>query len=431
MPSPYFAHTPARSVPCLSTIDWQPLSEHLRAVAQLAKARAQIALPFDAADTVVRREFKELIHNLTYAAGFLHDLGKYRPGFQAKLLYETGLSTVPVPRQSTFHKEAGAAKASAAGNVFLAFAIAGHHGGMPDRTPLKELIRSEDVNSSAAQIWATARADLPELDGLVLQVKSPGDDWLGDCITRFVFSCLVDADWNDTSAYDRRARGLEPDAAPATFEPQVWLRRLEVFVRQRAEECQAKNPRLAAIRHEIFNSCREASLQAPGLFSLTVPTGGGKTLSGLAFALKHAAHHQLRRIIYVAPYLSILEQNANVIRSALQFDENAAEIFEHHSLREPMERAAEETDLGSAARKAENWDAPIVLTTSVQFFESLFANTPSQCRKLHNIARSVVILDECQALPPDLAAPTCAMLQSWANHFDCSIVLCTATQPAF
>jgi len=151
----------------------------------------------------------------------------------------------------------------------------------------------------------------------------------------------------------------------------------------------------------------------------------------------------MRRVIYVAPYLSILDQNADVIREALGFARRSLEVFEHHSLAEPvdwrsaMERETEPSDTEnetrrmSATRRAENWDAPIIITTSVQFFESLFANKPGPCRKLHNIARSVILLDECQTLPPGLVAPTCAMLEQLVQRLGCSVVLCTATQPAF
>ena len=165
----------------------------------------------------------------------------------------------------------------------------------------------------------------------------------------------------------------------------------------------------------------------PGLFSMTVPTGGGKTLSGLAFALKHAQQHGLRRIIYVAPYLSILDQNANVIRTAMGFGRDAMEVFEHHSLADPLDFQEQNLETMSASRLAENWDAPVVITTSVQFFEGLFANKPGRCRKLHNIARSVIVLDECQTLSPGLIAPTCSMLGQLSKHLGCSIVLCTAT----
>ncbi|HEX4144414.1 MAG TPA: DEAD/DEAH box helicase [Pirellulales bacterium] len=166
---------------------------------------------------------------------------------------------------------------------------------------------------------------------------------------------------------------------------------------------------------------------------MTVPTGGGKTLSALAFAFEHARRNNLRRVIYVAPYLSILEQNVREIRRALDVDATSAVVFEHHSLSEPLVHDDDIDAAQTSARlmRAENWDAPVVVTTNVQFFESLFANQPGRCRKLHNIARSVVVLDECQILPPHLIAPTCGMLNQWAQSAGSSLVLCTATQPAW
>ena len=185
-------------------------------------------------------------------------------------------------------------------------------------------------------------------------------------------------------------------------------------------------------REDVLNACLTAADQPPGLFSLTVPTGGGKTLSGLTFALKHAAAHGLRRVIYVAPYLTILDQNVRAIRAALQIEKDDPAVFEHHSLSEPPgDEDENETEREAAARRAENWDSPIIITTNVQFFESLFSNKPGRCRKLHNIAGSVILLDECQTLPPDLIAPTCSMLGQLASVLGCTVVLCTATQPAF
>ena len=211
------------------------------------------------------------------------------------------------------------------------------------------------------------------------------------------------------------------------------------FIDGRASSC--RQSFVAAARAEVLSAALNAAEEVPGLFTLTVPTGGGKTLSGLAFALKHAAKHGMRRVIYVAPYLSILDQNANVIREALGFERSASEVFEHHSLAEPVDMSdardgtggdlENETQLISSIRRAENWDAPLIITTSVQFFESLFASKPGHCRKLHNIARSVILLDECQTLPPGLVAPTCGMLAQLVKHLGCSVVLCTATQPAF
>jgi CRISPR-associated endonuclease/helicase Cas3 len=288
----------------------------------------------------------------------------------------------------------------------------------------------------AGAIWQTAIEDCPELSSALLSPPPLRDSFHADLFTRLVFSCLVDADWSDTAEHERKAKWFGPEPGPPRLDAENWLRQLLDFIAERAKAC---NPRIATIRDEILQACLEAAHLPPGLFSLTVPTGGGKTLSALAFALKHATAHRLadgqphfRRLIYVAPYLSIIDQNARVIRQALGAGNDEAAVFEHHSLAEPPgDEDANDTDREAAARRAENWDAPVIITTSVQFFESLFANKPSRCRKLHNIARSVVLLDECQTLPPDLVAPTCMMLKQVAAELGASIVLCTATQPAF
>ncbi len=271
---------------------------------------------------------------------------------------------------------------------------------------------------------------MPELAKLLLSGPPLRDDLQSDLFTRLLFSCLVDADWADTGAHDRAVKGLPPEPPLPILEPNLLLERLLEFIRQKAAAC--RDPIVARARTDVLIACLDAADWPRGLFSLTVPTGGAKTLSSLALGLKHAARHGLRRVIYVAPYLSILDQNANVIREALGFSRDSPEVLEHNSLSEPPgDQDKDDTFREAAARRAENWDAPIVITTSVQFFESLFSNMPSRCRKLHNIARSVVILDECQSLPPGLVAPTCAMLKHLVEEMGCTVVLCTATQPAF
>ncbi|MBI3408673.1 MAG: CRISPR-associated endonuclease Cas3'' [Planctomycetes bacterium] len=412
----FFAHS---GLDAAHFSDWQPLRDHLEAVAAGAQALAKCACPRD-----------PTIAAAAFAAGLLHDLGKYRCEFQSML------KGVSVQREKTYHKQAGAAKAASLKQAPVAFAIAGHHGGIPNKADLESLIKGESGQATCEAIWTQAVVDCAPLAKFALQENRLGG-LDADLLTRALFSCLVDADWADTAEHERRTRGKPAEPQPPSFDAPLWLQRVLENIKERAVTC--KDPKVGRVRDDVLQECLHAAERPPGLYSLTVPTGGGKTLSGLAFALKHAAVHSdnqnlplFRRFIYVAPYLSILEQNARVIRGALGLPSHAASVLEHHSLADPPgDEDREETDRAAAARRAENWDAPVVLTTSVQFFESLFSNKPGRCRKLHNIARSVILLDECQTLPPELVAPTCAMLRQLVQQLGCSIVLCTATQPAF
>ncbi len=251
---------------------------------------------------------------------------------------------------------------------------------------------------------------------------------------RMLFSCLVDADYLDTEAfYDRIALPGQPNhrsASRALETPSLHAlrERLDTYLSGFAADSDVNR-----VRADILAHTRQAAEHAPGLFSLTVPTGGGKTLASLAFALDHAIKYGLRRVVFVIPFTSIVEQNAAVFRSAFG-DLGEAAVLEHHSafVAAPLARSdAERYQAREKLRLAmENWDAPIIVTTAVQFFESLFAARPSQCRKLHNIAGSVVILDEAQTLPLKLLRPAVAAIDELARNYRSSIVLCTATQPA-
>ncbi len=374
-----------------------------------------------------------LLEPAAYAAGLFHDLGKYRPGFQRKI------QGIPVPDKTrTYHKQAGAAKALEYRQFGVAFAIGGHHGGLPSLSDLKHAANDNPAGRAAiSEFWEEAVADLPALADLRWTPTEVRDRLLLDLETRVLFSCLVDADWSDTADHDRKVKGWseEPSPPPLTEElAHRWLEGVLETIRGKAERCERTEVRQA--RADVLDVALAAAESPPGFFTLEVPTGGGKTLSGLAFALKHAARRGLRRIIYVAPYLSILDQNAGVIREALRVGADGIEVFEHHSLSDPFSDTDEgdeqqEDRRAAVVRRAENWDAPVIITTNVQFLESLFSNQPGRCRKLHNIARSIVILDECQAIPKDLLAPTCSMLGQWVEHLGCSIVLATATQPTF
>ncbi len=402
----YYAHTFGED-----QSQWQPLREHLENVAKLAEKFAREARPGD----------EELAH-AAYVAGLLHDLGKYRPEFQRMI---RGLQ---LKGQSTRHKQAGAAEARSTNHLDVSFAILGHHGGIPDAAGMAEGVNDGQRVAEAA--LPAAYLDFPELKTLDRgeAVTVRGMDF--DIRTRLLFSCLVDADWLDTSDFQSRRRGWGMPQPVVRLDAPLLLGKVLGYIGTRAGQC--RSPEVVRLRAEILAAAQNAARHLKGIFSMTVPTGGGKTLSSLAFALNHAAAHGLRRIIYVAPYLSIIEQNASVFRAALGDAENL--ILEHHSMVEPGQDGSthqDDTESETSQRLAENWDAPIVLTTSVQFYQSLFSNQPSRCRKLHNIAQSVVILDECQTLPPGFTAPTCAMLEQAAKYLGCSIVLCTATQPAW
>lgn len=410
----YFAHTIDGGL-----AKGQLLAEHLRNVAHGARRRVAEAMP----DRIG-------VANAAEAMGLLHDIGKYRDGF---IKYLQGSS---VPEDERHHKQAGAAWAESLELGSVVVAILGHHGGMPNSHEIDDSLAGLAGREAASKIRDRAVADCPEL-GMI----SPGlsDDFKDvgalkeELLTRLLFSCLVDADWEDTGHHERIAKGLPTDPTPTPFEAEVWLPKVLTHI---AGKAVGSPPGVVSeARADVLASSLQAAEHPPGLFSLTVPTGGGKTLSGLAFALAHAKKHGLRRIIYVVPYLSILEQNSQVIRAALGLGDDDPAVFEHHSLADrgkpsPTPNQTELTGLDDAARRAENWDAPVVITTNVMFFESLFSNEPRRCRKLHNIARSVIFLDECQNIPPAFLAPTFTMLKQLAEILGCSIVLATATQPA-
>lgn len=381
-------------------------------------------------------------------AGLLHDLGKYSAAFQKRLMGG--------PRVD--HSTAGAREAvrlygDAIGRV-LAFPVAGHHAGLADG------VRSGDRNSGDPrpldERLTTApglRDDTPPLDpiwkeeiGSLLPENKPAlpqfrghpdrKGFTPAFFIRMVFSALVDADRLDTEDYflgikgESDLRGGHPDLA-------TLAERLDSYLEKRIDEQVGESdPDVHALRQDVLTSARESAALAPGLFTLTVPTGGGKTLASLAFALAHAQAHGKRRVVYVIPFTSIIEQTAAVFRKALErASDEAPAVLEHHSTFDEGRLYDETSPMGrDAGRKLrlamETWDAPVVVTTAVQFFESLYSNRPSRCRKLHNLIDAVVILDEAQTLPLAQLRPCVAALDELARHYRASIVLCTATQPA-
>lgn len=418
----------AHSVENRSEDDWQSMTDHSRQVAALAGAHAA---KFGAAE-------------LGEAAGLLHDLGKYSDDFQRKL------------RGAAVRVDHSTAGARAAIETFagfkplghlLAYVIAGHHAGLANGASLQDRLDGRKYAIPAIGDW---RQELVISKTLPPPRIRPHSDkecrerrngFLLSVLTRMLFSALVDADRLDTEAFYVRAEGRK---APPRGEWQaldVLKSRLDQFMADKVLAARAADSqgqlRVNVERANVLAAARTKAALSPGVFSLTVPTGGGKTLAALIFALDHAVKHGLNRVIYVVPFTSIIEQTAAVFRETFG-PELAGHVIEHHSAfrEEEALRAMSQGDesslqAGERMRLAtENWDAPIVVTTSVQFFESLFSDRPSQCRKLHNIARSVVILDEAQALPLTLLRPCVAMLDELARNYATSIVLCTATQPA-
>ena len=351
-----------------------------------------------------------------YACGMLHDIGKYSLAFQDKIKNNSN--------RQVDHSTAGAKACFEKGGMysFMSYCIAGHHSGLPDygsssdpgNAPTlqgRKRKRIEDCGAYKSEIH------IPEIKTLPFDPKnSPDPDFSLSVFIRMLYSCLVDADFLDTEYFMKEGRTQRETGE----EPSVLLEKLKKHVAGWLlnEDTETVNGR----RTEILRHCFECGHKERGIFQLTVPTGGGKTIASLAFALQHAVENQMDRVIYVIPYTSIIEQNAAVFRKILG-EQNVLE--NHYNV---DYESTEELRLMQLA--SENWDKPVVVTTNVQFFESLFANKSSKCRKLHNIANSVIIFDEAQMLPTDYLKPCIAVMEELAANFDSSIVLCTATQPA-
>lgn len=408
----WYAHS-LRSDPDKSR--WQPLACHLNGVCRLSGERGK----------------KFGAERAAALAGMLHDLGKYTREFQVRL---EGSERVD-------HATAGAREIMSLASKpddrcvaeILAYAIAGHHTGMPDRCGDASLDeRLERQLPALDPVW---RKEIrPIADGLTPSSFQRCKDKLPYQLAffgRMVFSCLVDADFRDTEDFYARAEQRNIDRAWPRL-PEVVDDLISRFDRYMAEKrAAASDTSVNRLRAEILEHVRARAQAERGLFTLTVPTGGGKTLASLAFALEHAKRNGLERIVYAIPFTSIIDQTAKIFRHVLGKDI----VLEHHSSideeriddedRQHRREAAEKLKLAM-----EDWVAPVVVTTNVQLFESLHSNRPSRCRRLHNLANSVIILDEAQTIPLPVLKPCLAALDELARNYGASIVLCTATQPA-
>ncbi|GEO81854.1 CRISPR-associated endonuclease Cas3'' [Pararhodospirillum oryzae] len=404
----------AHSLPdTIDTTDWQPLAEHLSKAARLA---AGFAEPFGG-------------QRAAALGALLHDLGKYDPRFGARLRGST---------VSFDHARAGAAlvRALVPGSplsgwdpmiaALLAYVIAGHHGGLPDINALSE--RLKDWSAEALDpVW---QAEItPETSSLAPSLPLRSDKGhlpfqLG-FLGRMLFSCVVDADYRDTEAFYAKAAGTPIAREDGALAPvlDALIARFDAHLKK-LQDAAAPGP-VNEARAAILTHARAQAALDPGLFTLSVPTGGGKTLASLGFALDHARRHGHRRVIYALPFTSIIDQTAAIFREVLGADK----VLEHHSALD-TEAFARHEQRDKLRLAMEDWAYPVIVTTTVQLFESLFANRPSRCRKLHNLAHSVIVIDEAQTLPLDLLRPCVAAMDELAHSYKVSVVLCTATQPA-
>lgn len=434
---------------------WEPLEMHLDRVARgtptFPGARG-FAGKFGAAD-------------IGEHAGRWHDIGKFAPQFQSYLeASHAGRSA-----KSVDHSTAGALHAERSGitsiaREILAFVIAGHHTGLADCSSYGEAVSRTNLMDRLRKLRPETRDALKAAPDHILRVntlstpswltsKSPVTSLERSMFCRMIFSCLIDADrlateWFMDSARHASRPREHPTAAQLLDALNHYMRRFDHLDRPATP--------VDRIRDELLHACRSASDRPPGIFTLTAPTGSGKTLSSMTFALSHARRHGLERVIYALPFTSVTEQNAAVFRAAFA-SLGEGVVLEHHSAhgdpssdqrgcavaptesrrvaRAKLIDSGSEIDDRSHAQiqrdlMIENWDAPVIVTTNVQLLESLFASDTRRCRKLHRIARSVIILDEAQALPVDLLAPTIAALRELVEHYGVSVVLCSATMPA-
>ena len=400
MDKKYYAHSLDGEPPS----DWQPLEEHLKNVAQLA---SKFANYFDA------QVWGSIL-------GKNHDLGKGTRPWQAYLRRANNIidEFLPFYEGHPTHAFVGAQwlfMHSREAGKLLAYCIAGHHGGLPNWN---------DVSNSALEVKLQQGYPKIEISHSVPNYPKnlpflAHDKRFGfqlQFFVRMLFSCLVDADFLDTEAsVDKMKSGWRSSYSEIdTLHKKFWTN--FKMLRDEADQTTTVNQQ----REYVLKDCLRASELDPGLFSLTVPTGGGKTLASLAFALNHAKKYQKRRIIFVIPFTSIIEQNAKVFCDMLGDDA----VLEHHCNFLP-------DDSDWKTRLAtENWDAPVVVTTNVQFFNSFYANKTSKCRKLHNVAESIIIFDEVQAIPVEKLQPCLEVIKELSLNYGVTSVLCTATQPA-
>jgi CRISPR-associated endonuclease/helicase Cas3/CRISPR-associated endonuclease Cas3-HD len=399
----YYAHSK-------ETGELQTVDEHLKAVGKLS--------------AMYSKEFGA--EQMGYLCGMLHDMGKYSIEFQNRLLRNA---------RKVDHSTAGALEVEKLlGKLFkimLGYIICGHHSGLmdygSDESGLIARLKKDIPEYDREFVGINVNANISKIKNEIPKVKIGNGGFTIGFFIRMLYSCLVDADFLDTERFmqieNYNLRGVHEDFFNL-------IDKFNVYMEDKSKS--AKSSKINSYRQQILNDCVNSAYQHTNLFSLTVPTGGGKTLSAMAFALNHLKHNKLKRIICVIPYTSIIEQNAKQYKDV--FGEES--ILEHHSNFDfnPSNENANDENYSTRQKlryASENWDIPIIVTTNVQFFESLFANKSSRCRKLHNIANSVIIIDEAQMMPTNYLEPTLGAINELVNNYNTSVVLTTATKPEF
>lgn len=409
------------------TLAVQSIEEHSLQTAELAKFMAPAPLKY-----------------LVYLAGLWHDSGKYQDEFQTYLraLYNPD-PEIASRAKRVIHAGLGAVHASQVCTnpcgCMLSYLIAGHHAGLPDWENTSSNKGLGYTLHSCAESYSAIRKRLPEdwfqaalpdqeLASLLMRFSKDKRGSSLSTALRIAFSCLVDADFLDTEAFMARHRASQRKSLHDT-QPSLkdLLSAFDLYMQRYAS---APATHVNTLRRQIKQDADRGAEKEHAIFSLTVPTGGGKTLASLSFALRYALRQGKKRIIYAVPYTSIIEQTAAVFREI--FKDYPLAVLEHHGsvVYDTNAGSEQEEQRGLLRLATENWDVPLIVTTNVQLFESLFAARTSRCRKVHNICDSVVILDEAQQLPRPYHAPIINVMQDLADYFGVTWLLCTATQPA-
>jgi CRISPR-associated endonuclease/helicase Cas3 len=382
------------------------LKEHLLSTAKLARSFSP----------------SEKLKQLFYLAGILHDVGKYQEGFQKYL--EFGKPKTP-------HASIGSyiARKLLKHYLPLPFVIKGHHAGMPDKSELQSTIAEYTEDEDTVKIvCGRFLIDFPEFLSAYNNPSNrfrENDRLIEECTSRLLFSALTDADWLDTE------RHFDSDKSNTRLTTELQLDLLINALENKFSQLPVEG-KINQLRTKARTEVKSHFANSPGFFSLQLPTGLGKTLTSMYWALKHAQINNLKRIIIVLPYINIIDQTASILKKV--FGDEV--VLEHHSgiIEDDEQYSDEKYEKEQPTSKqlaCENWQSPIIVTTAVQFFESLFSNRPSKCRKNHSIGDSVVIFDEIQTLPKHLAEPTIIMLKNIASIARTSFLFCTATMPAF